>query len=489
ALWIAESQMLDETARIVGHHIDFLPLKTYTSIVEGNALRLDWNSVLPASECSYIMGNPPFIGARMMKQGSEQKIEVEKIFGNIKDVQDLDYVTCWFKKAAEYIKTTKIEVSFVATNSICQGAQVPILWGTLFKDYSININFAYRTFKWENEAVDKAAVHCIIVGFAQFYRSKKKIFDGGSTIIVDKISPYLTPNTLCFVDARKDTITKGIPKMNMGNMARDGGNFFLTANQKDEVIRQEPSIAKWIHPFVGADEIIKGKQRWCFWLEGITPVEIINSKILRSLVEKVKNFRLASSAKTTRNYANSPHLFAQRCQPSTNYLIVPRVSSEKRQYIPIAFMSPDAIASDSSLIVANIEVYHFGVLISSVHMAWMRAVAGRLKSDYRYSKDIVYNNFVWPEVDEAMKQKISKTAQGILDARAKYPEAALGQMYSNLDLFSDLQKAHKANDKDVLEAYGLKSDASESDIVAHLFKLYEEKVREEQSATSDKTAG
>ena len=321
ALWIAESQMLRETENIVRYEIDFLPLKSYANIVEDNALRRDWQSVIPKDRLNYIMGNPPFIGARLMDQGSQQKIEVQETFGNIKDVQDLDYVTCWYKIAAKYIQNTQIEVCFVSTNSICQGSQVPILWNVLMNDFHVHINFAYQTFRWNSESSDQAAVHCVIVAFSTFNRSEKYLYPAESgRMLVQNISPYLTEGDDAFVVAAKEAICS-VPKMNFGNQPRDGGFFVISPEEREEILAKEPGLEKWLHPYIGAEEFIKGKKRYCLWLVHASPLDIKNSKILYEKVEAVRQFRLSSKAKTTKGYAKVPSIFAQITQPENqNYL-------------------------------------------------------------------------------------------------------------------------------------------------------------------------
>jgi hypothetical protein len=478
SLWIAESQMMKETEEIVNANLDFLPLKSYANIVEGNALRMDWESVVPKEKLDYIMGNPPFVGARMMEQGGEQKKDIQNIFGNIKDVQDLDYVTGWFKKAAQLIQNTKIECAFVSTNSICQGSQVPILWNVLLNELNVKINFAYQTFKWESESTDKAAVHCVIVGFSNFNRNHKVIFkDSETKITVSNISPYLFEGENTFVTAQKEVLCD-VPKMNFGNQPRDGGHFVINEDERNEILKKEPDLEKYLHLYIGAEEFIKNKKRWCLWLKNATPAEMRKSKILTQKVEAVREFRLSSSAKTTNGYAKVPHLFAQITQPDdVDYLIVPSVSSERRQYIPIGFLSSKAISSNAVQIIPNATLFHFGILTSSVHMAWMRTVAGRLKSDYRYSKEIVYNTFPWCIPSEKQKAKIEQTAQSILDARAKYPESSLADLYDETFMPIELRKAHQSNDRAVMEAYGFAKDMTESEIVAELFKMYEKLVK------------
>ena len=474
ALWIAESQMMKETEDVVHMSLDFLPLKSYANIVEGNALRLDWESVVPKHELNYIMGNPPFVGARMMEQGSVQKKEVQDIFGDIKDVQDLDYVTCWYKISAQVIQGTRIEAAFVSTNSICQGAQVPILWDVLLNNYNIHINFAHQTFKWNSESTDKAAVHCVIVGFSNFNRTKKQLFFGENRKIVSNISPYLVEGSDSFVVAHKNALCD-VPKMNFGNQPRDGGFFVISEAEREELLYKEPELSKWLHLYVGADEFIKGKKRWCLWLKKATPTDIKHSKVLYERVGAVREFRLASKAKTTNGYAKVPHLFAQITQPDdADYVIVPRVSSERRRYVPMGFARSDSIASDAVQIVPNATLYHFGILTSNVHMAWMRTVCGRLEMRYRYSKELVYNPFPWPTPTDAQKAKIEQTAQAILDARALYPDASLADLYDEVAMPPELRKAHQQNDKAVMQAYGFDiKTTTETSCVAELMKMYQ----------------
>ena len=479
-LWIAESQMMKQTEDIVHMSLDFLPLKSYVNIVEGNALRIDWETVVPKNRLNYIMGNPPFVGARMMDQGSQQKREVQDLFGQIKDVQDLDYVTCWYKIAAELIQDTRIEVCFVSTNSICQGAQVPILWNVLLNDCNIHINYAYQTFKWGSESTDQAAVHCVIVGFAHFNRPEKILFtSGGMAKVVWNISPYLIEGDDCYVVAEKDALCN-VPRMIFGNQPRDGGHFILDEEEKETILEREPDLVKWIHPYMGAEEFIKGKRRYCLWLVHASPLEIKNSKVLYEKVEAVRQFRLVSKAKTTNGYAQVPNCFAQMTQPEgCNYLLIPSVSSERRRYVPIGFVDSETISSNAVQIIPNATLWHFGVLTSNVHMAWMRAVAGRLKSDYRYSKEIVYNTFPWCTPNDKQRAAIEKTAQAILDARALYPECTLAVLYDETTMPSELRKAHQQNDRAVMEAYGMPvGQTTEASCVAELMRRYQELVKQ-----------
>ena len=478
ALWIAESQMLDETKNIlIGFNEDFLPLKTYVNITERNALHVNWNDIIPADQIDYIMGNPPFVGSSIMPQGSPQKLDVQAVFESMSknEVQDLDYVTCWYKLASEYIQNTHAECCFVSTNSICQGSQVPILWNVLFNQYHIHINFAYQTFRWNSESLNQAAVHCVIIGFATFNREKKVIYSkGGMSIVHHNISPYLIEGEETFVSAQKTPICD-VPKMCFGNQPRDGGFLVIDEEEYKNIIEKEPDLKKWLHKYIGAVEFINNKERWCLWLKNASPADIRGSKILRDKVESVEQFRLASRAKTTRGYAKIPHLFAQITQPDgTDYLMIPRVSSERRRYIPIGFMTADIIASDAVQIVPNATLYDFGVLTSNVHMAWMRTVAGRLKSDYRYSKEVVYNTFPWSSPTDEQRQRIEQTAQRILDARALYPDNSLADLYDPLTMPPELRKAHTENDKAVMAAYGFSLKMTEAECVAELMKLYQQ---------------
>ena len=481
ALWIAESQMLEKTKDIVFANIDFLPLKSYTNIVEGNALEVDWNTVVPKDKLNYIIGNPPFLGARNM--GDNQKKSVQAIFSTLSknDVQMMDYVTCWFKKAAEFIFETSIQVALVSTNSIVQGAQVPILWKLLFEEYQIQINFAYQTFKWTSDSLQQAAVHCVIIGFSQVNNPEKKLFTNSSFIKVKNISPYLTETSNVLIESRNKPICN-VPQMKFGNQPRDGGNFIFSDDEYQELIKANPQLSKWFRPYIGANEFINNIKRWCIWLKHASPVEIRNNKFIYDRVNAVREFRESSNAKTTQGYAKVPHLFAQLTQPDgVPYIIIPRVTSERRRYIPIGFMSPNEISSDAVQIIPNASLYDFGILTSNVHMAWMRTVAGRLEMRYRYSAKIVYNNFPWPEVTDSQKEKILKTAQAILDARALYPDSSLADLYDELTMPKELRRAHQANDKAVMEAYGLtkivdgkKTWLTESETVARLFELYEQ---------------
>ena len=472
ALWIAEAQMLKETMSFtddIGAH--FLPLKTYVNIVEGNALRIDWNDVLPAKQCSYIMGNPPFVGFTYMTES--QKNDMELIFPNVKN---LDFVCAWYKKANDYIKGTSIEAGFVSTNSISQGETVARLWE--FLDFKIN--FAYQTFIWNSEANDKAHVHCVIVGFSDTNKKNKLLFNSNSYSVVNNINPYLIDAPNIVVKSRNIPICN-VSKMVYGNKPADGGYLIIENEDYHDFIKKDSGSEKYIRPFVGAVELLHKKNRWCLWLKGVSPSELNSHPLILDRISKCKETRLNSKAAGIRKFATTPSIFAQITQPEDmDYIIIPRVSSERRRYIPMDFMKSDVIVSDAVQIVPNATVYEFGILESNVHMAWMRAVCGRLKSDYRYSKDIVYNNFPWPTPTEEQKKMIEKTAQGILDARALYPDSSLADLYDPLLMPPELQKAHTQNDIAVMRAYGFNiKEMSEADCVAELMKMYQKLVDKE----------
>lgn len=493
ALWIAESQMMKETEDVVHMSLDFLPLKSYTNIAEANALEINWEDIIPKYQLSYIMGNPPFVEASMMTK--QQKEQAVSIYGKIKLSNSIDYVGAWYHKAAAYIDSTTIQVSFVSTNSITQGEQVAPLWSKLVNRYGIHIDFAYRTFKWNSEASEKAAVHCVIIGFSQcINHNKRKLYlDDSRMILVENINPYLLNAPDILVSSRSKPICD-VPQMLLGNKPADGGNLIVSLEEREEIIKREPNLEPYIHPYIGAVEYINNKIRYCFWLVGVSPSIIKNSPELKKRLEAVKEMRLNSSAAPTREKADTPSLFFFISQPSTSYLLVPSTSSENRRYIPIGFLSPEIIASNSTTIVPNATLYNFGIMTSNVHMAWMRTVGGRLKSDYRYSGGIVYNTFPWPIPTAEQKLKIEQTAQAILDARALYPDSSLADLYDELTMPPELRKAHQDNDKAVMQAYGFTKDhpafSSESACVAELMKMYQQKVQEleqQEAAKKKKT--
>ena len=473
ALWISEAQMLTETEHIIHHDIDFLPLKSYTNIHEGNALRIDWETVVPKDHLNYIIGNPPFVGARLMSES--QKQDVIDIFGaKWKNVGNLDYVCCWYKKAAELIKQApQARAALVSTNSICQGEQVANLWQKLFDD-GIRINFTYRTFRWDSEASLKAHVHCVIVGFS--YQKVKPcfIYDGDRKIEAANINAYLIDGPDVFIIGRPKPLCC-IPEIGIGNLPIDGGNYLFTKEQMNEFIKIEPKSVSYFKLWYGSEEFIHRKPRYCLWLGDCSPAELRQMPNCLKRIEAVRLFRKESKRAATNKLADTPTHFSTENMPQGNYIIVPKVSSERRRYIPMGFMSPDAFASDLVFIIPDATLYHFGILESNVHMAWMRAVCGRLKSDYRYSKDVVYNNFPWPTPTDEQKAKIEQTAQAILDARALYPDSSLADLYDELTMPVELRKAHQDNDRAVMAAYGFPiKTMTESQCVAELFKLYQE---------------
>ena len=471
AMWIAESQMMKQTEDIIHMPLAFLPLKTYVNIVEGNALQMDWESVVPKYELNYIMGNPPFIGAQLMDKN--QKNDVMCIFDNNKRAGVLDYVACWYEIASEYIKGTKIECAFVSTNSICQGEQVSTLWKGIYEK-GIRINFAYPTFNWSSESTSSAGVHCVIVGFAQFDRQEKRIYDSKSYSIVKNINAYLLNGENVFIDSRTKPICN-VPQITKGCQPTDGGHLIIEPEDYEDFIKKEPNAKKYIKKLIGAKEFTAGTHRYCLWLVDVPPNEIKKMPLVLERIEKVREMRLNSSDKGTQKLANTPTLFRETYNPD-NFIVVPSATTKRRRYIPLGFMHGDVISTNLNLIIPDATLYHFGVLTSNVHMAWTRAVCGRLREHYRYSKNIVYNNFPWPEVTTEQKQQIEQTAQAILDARIRYPEASLADFYGEyIYLYPELLKAHQANDKAVMQAYGFWGRLnSESECVAELMKMYQE---------------
>jgi len=471
ALWIAEAKMLHETENLLGKRIAFLPLKTSANIHERNALRTDWESIVPKNELSYILGNPPFVGARLMNDA--QKSDVFNIFDGVKNNGNLDYVACWYKKAADLMKGTYIRTALVSTNSITQGEQVAILWKTLFEQ-GVHIDFAHRTFRWDSEANIKAHVHCVIVGFSVAPNTApKRLFDNGAEKIVRNINGYLVEADDIVIDSRTKPICN-VPEIEIGNKPIDDGNYLFTKEEMDEFIKAEPKSKEYFRPWLGSREFINGFSRYCLWLGECSPKELRSMPKCLERVENVKQFRLKSKSAGTVKLAEKPTRFHVENMPQSYYLLIPRVSSENRKYIPIGFINPICLSSDSVHLIPNATIYHFGILTSNVHMAWMRAVAGRLEMRYRYSKDIVYNNFPWCSPTAEQKAKIEQTAQAILDARAKYPDCSLADLYDELTMPPELRKAHQLNDKAVMQAYGFDyKTMTESECVAELMKMYQ----------------
>ena len=472
ALWIAESQMMKETEAIVLMHLDFLPLKTNASIVEGNALRLDWESVVPKGKLSYIMGNPPFLGARLMSKN--QKADVNNIFAGWKNAGNLDYVCCWYKKCTDMMAGTAIRSALVSTNSVSQGESVANLWKPLF-DTGVHIDFAHRTFRWDSEAKIKAHVHCVIIGFSVSPNAKARLlFTDGRYQEVSNINGYLLNAENVFIESRNKPICD-VPEIGIGNKPIDGGFYLFEKDAMEEFIKKEPASKKYFRPWYGAREFINCKPRYCLWLGECSPAELRKMPLCRERVAQVREYRLASPSAGTIKLADKPTRFHVENMPKGNYIVIPEASSERRRYVPMGFFTPDILCSNLVKIIPNATVYHLGVLTSNVHMAWMRAVCGRLKSDYRYSKDIVYNNFPWPEPSDAQKEKITQTAQGILDARALYPDSSLADLYDEITMPPELRRAHQNNDRAVMQAYGMPiKGTTESICVAELMKRYQE---------------
>lgn len=464
ALWIAESQMLAETEQIVNESIGFLPLKSYTNIVEGNALRLDWESVLPREKCSYIMGNPPFAGRRYRTDAQIKDV------ANFFNYKDIDYVACWYKKASMYIQGTSIKCAYVSTNSITQGEQVSALWEELFTEYGVTIDFAHRTFKWSSESKKQAAVFCVVIGFhAGATTGAKVLYFGGSIKECHNINGYLMDAPNVFIHINKTPICD-VPKMQNGNVPLDGDALKIEETDYEKF----KGCEKYIKRLIGGRELLHNELRYVLWLVGVTPTEIKKHPAIYQRVQLCRENRLAMKDKGTQKLADTPTTFRDTLNPS-RYIALPMVSSERRRYIPMAYFDGDTIPTNQVQIIQNAELYHLGVLISNVHMAWMRAVAGRLKSDYRYSKDIVYNNFPWPTPTVSQKSAIEKSAQAILDARALYPDASLADLYDEVTMPPELRRAHKANDRAVMAAYGFPVKGfTEADCVAELMKMYQE---------------
>ena len=474
ALWIAESQMMKETEDVVHMSLDFLPLKSYANITEGNALRLDWESVVPKAKLNYIMGNPPFVGASMMTK--TQKDEAVAVFGKGKRVNSIDYVGAWYHKAAALMQGTNSRTAFVSTNSITQGEQVAPLWDKLLNHYHVHIDFAHRTFKWNSEAKEKAAVHCVIIGFSIAGNTKPKYIytNGVASQPAKNINPYLIDAPDVLISSRGAALC-AVPRMTAGNKPSDGGNLILSQEEQDALIAKDESISPCVRRYVGSKDFINNDEvRYCLWLKGVSPALYRKNAEVMHRLEAVKQMRLASSAAPTRALAEKPYLFFSTPQTDSNYLCIPEVSSERRRYIPIGFMDKSVIASNKLLIVPDATLYHFGVLTSNVHMAWTRTVCGRLKSDYQYSGATVYNTFPWPDLSAEQQEKIERTAQMILDARALYTDCSLADLYDETTMPPELRKAHQQNDRAVMQAYGFDvATTTETSCVAELMRMYQ----------------
>ena len=483
ALWIAESQMMKKTEDIVHMDLDFLPLKTYANIVECNALRINWEDVIPKDKLNYIMGNPPFVGYSL--QTKEQKNDILSVYVDekgkpYKTSGKIDYVAGWYFKSAELMQNSNIKTALVSTNSITQGEQVAGVWKPLFDRFNIHIDFAHRTFRWDSESNSKAHVHCVIVGFSCTpNRNKRKLYTNERMQLVDNINAYLIDAPNVFIESCNNPICN-VPKICSGGKPVEGGFLIFTKDEKSEFIKQEPRSEKYFRPFIGADDFINNKPRYCLWLLNASPSDLRQMPKVLERMEKVKKYRLDSSKIATRECAKTPHLFMEIKQPKNEYILVPATSSENRKYIPLGFVEPDYVASNAASYIDAADKFCFGILESNVHMAWMRAVCGRLEMRYRYSNTIVYNNFPWCNPTDAQKAKIEKTAQGILDARALYHDCSLADLYDELTMPPELRKAHQENDKAVMEAYGFKKRdendklrwLTEQETVAELMKMY-----------------
>lgn len=469
-MWLMDHQMNLRVADMFGMYYARLPLTQSATIVHANALRMDWEDVVPAKELSYILGNPPFVGARIMS--AEQKDDLLHVFEDTKNAGNLDYVCCWYKKAVEIMqKNRRISTALVSTNSIAQGEQVAILWKPFF-DKGIHIHFAYRTFKWSNEAKGKAAVHCVIVGFGMQKQTDNFIVNNDTRHKAENINGYLIDASNICIESRKKPLC-AVPEIGIGNKPIDGGYYLFTEAEKNEFVKKEPLSEKYFRKWLGSEEFINGKVRYCLWLGDCPPSELKSMPECLKRVEAVKKYRLASKSAPTRKLADKPRRFHVENMPTSEYIVIPEVSSENRYYIPIGFLHPDILSSNLVKIIPNATLYHFGILTSSVHMAWMRAVAGRLEMRYRYSKDIVYNNFPWPEADGKQKATIEPLAQAVLDARALFPESSLADLYDPLTMPPELLKAHQKLDRAVMKLYGFKANMAEAEVVAKLFERYQ----------------
>lgn len=478
ALWIAELQMMQETELIVGYDLKFLPLKSYPNIAEGNALSMDWNELCPREQMNYVMGNPPFSGARIMKP--EQKDDLKAVMPGWKNVGNLDYVCGWYKKAADYMAGTPLRAALVSSNSITQGEQVSLLWKPLAAQ-GVCIDFARRTFRWDSEASQKARVHCVVVGFSCSggeKEEKKLLFDEeGKPKEVAHINGYLSPQDDIYVESRTRPLCD-VPEIGIGNKPIDGGNYLFTAEEKDAFLKVEPAAAPYFRPWYGAEEFIHRRPRYCLWLGDCSPDKLRKMPRCMERVKAVRELRLKSKSPGTVKLADKPTRFHVENMPEGNFIVIPETSSERREYVPIGFMPSDVFCSNAIRIIPSATLYHFGVLSSRVHMAWMRAVAGRLEMRYRYSKEIVYNNFPWPAPTAAQRVRIEQTAQAVLDARAQYPDASLADLYDVASIPPALREAHSALDRVVLSAYGWASNTEEMELVARLLAMYEKLLRE-----------
>jgi hypothetical protein len=479
AMWLMDHQMNLLVGKTFGQAVVRIPLVKSANVVHGNALRLDWESVVAADRCSFVFGNPPFLGKQ--HQSDDQKADLAALYGDAKGAKELDLVAAWYVKAARYASETTT-CAFVSTNSIAQGEQVSLMWSQL-QSYGLHIHFAHRTFRWSNEAKGVAAVHCVIIGFGKTEPARPAIFDyhdiagEPQETLAKRINAYLVDAPDVLIESRRTPISP-VPPIVFGSMPNDGGNLLLNDDERDALITAEPSASHWIRRFLGAREFLNGLSRWCLWLKDLPPGALTKMPHIRSRVDAVQQYRLASKRAATKKLATTPGLFGEIRQPDSDYLLVPRHSSERRAYIPVGFMPPEMIAGDANLVIPDATPFHFGVFSSAMHMAWVRTVCGRIKSDYRYTNEIVYNNFPWPvDANEKQREAISAAAQGVLDARAQFPGATLADLYDPLSMPPALVKAHQALDKAVDAAYvpsgGKRTWATEAVRVAFLFEQYE----------------
>ncbi len=477
AMWLMDHQMNMRLSEAFGRYYVRIPLRTAAHIHIGNALQLDWDSIIPKERLSYILGNPPFVGKQY--RTPEQGRDIDNAFSGVKGAGVLDYVAAWYLKAARYIQGTPIVCAFVSTNSITQGEQVSILWHELFNHYHVKIHFAHRTFAWASEARGKAAVHCVIVGFAAFDTRTKLLYEYDNVkgdpheLVAANITPYLTDGADIVITKRSRPICD-VPDIVFGNMPNDGGNLLLSDDEKTELLRVEPGAAAFVRPLLGSREFINGIPRWCLWLVDAKPDELRRLPHVMARVAKVKETRLKSNRPTTRSLAGYPNLFGEIRQPKSKYLAIPEVSSEGRKYIPIGFLDSNIIATNKLYTLADATLYQFGILASLMHMAWIANVCGRMKSDYQYSAGIVYNNFPWPQPTPAQEQAIAEAAQGILDARAAFPDSTLADLYDPNTMPPELMKAHRTLDKAVDTAYRKQPFDTERIRVEYLFGLYQQ---------------
>lgn len=478
ALWISESQMLTETERIISHDLEFLPLKSFPNIHEANALRTDWATIVPKEKLNYIMGNPPFIGQAMRTK--KQTEDLKTVFAPSKDYGKMDYVTGWFKKAADFMKGTVIQTAFVSSNSLCQGEMVNLFWQKLLTD-GIFINFAHTTFKWTSEAKSNAAVMCVVVGFSYIEKKEKKLFTEDSCQVVAHINGYLKSAPDVYITNRSKSINEGLAKVVQGSPPADDGKLLFSRSERQELVAKHPELEEVLLPFVGSREFINDTSfsRYCLWLIGKRPADYAHIPELVERFKYIRDYRQKSPVDRIQKTADKPYLFTQNRQPDTEYLLIPRVSSSSRRYIPIGFLSSNVIASDSVVIVNNASIYDFGLISSIVHNSWMRVVAGRLKNDYRYAPSVYYN-FPMPKPTAEQRERIEQTAQAILDARALYPTNSLAEMYGEkMILFPELLKAHRDNDRAVMAAYNFPTTMQENEIVARLFTLYSDLIKQQ----------